>query len=153
MADLLIARDEKLAVCESSAGGSISAALLAIPGASAFYLGGAVVYTAASRALIAGVIDTPAHLRGATEVFARYEAASIAGRLGATWGLGETGATGPAGNGYGDPAGHAWVAVVGPGEPQTCHVLTGSNDREANMVAFATAALTLLADTITATRP
>src|SRR5688572_4413847 len=38
-------RGETIAVSESSTGGLISAALLAVPGASAYFLGGAVVYT------------------------------------------------------------------------------------------------------------
>ena len=41
----LKARGETIAIAESSAGGLISAALLAIPGASAYFVGGAVVYT------------------------------------------------------------------------------------------------------------
>ena len=43
--EALKARGEKVAVAESSSGGLISAALLSVPGASAYYLGGAVVYT------------------------------------------------------------------------------------------------------------
>ena len=48
----LIARKETVAVAESSAGGLVSAALLAVPGASAYFLGGAVVYTPPSRACL-----------------------------------------------------------------------------------------------------
>ena len=141
----LVARDETVGVAEGSCGGLVSAALLAVPGASAYYAGGAVIYTlAASRAFVAGAIPTPPGLRGATEDFARYLAASAVARLGATWGIGEGGAAGPTGNRYGDPAGHAWVAVAGPTEA-TRHVLTGSADRLANMTAFAVAALDLLA--------
>jgi PncC family amidohydrolase len=140
-AALLKQRGETIAVCESAAGGLISAALLGVPGASAYYLGGTVVYTiAASKALLAGVVEPPPGLRGATEDFARYQAQAVRGRLGATWGTGETGATGPTPNRYGDPNGHAWVAVEGP-VSRTRHVLTGSDDRQANMVAFARASL------------
>jgi nicotinamide-nucleotide amidase len=49
VAALLTARGETIAIAESSAGGLISAALLAVPGASKFYVGGAVVYTARAR--------------------------------------------------------------------------------------------------------
>ncbi len=145
--DLLRQRGESVAVAEGSAGGLISAALLSVPGASAYYLGGAIIYTVvASRAWMAGAVETPRGMRGATEVFADYLARSAAARLGATWGVGEAGAAGPP-NPYGDPAGHSWVAVAGPVDV-TRHVLTGLDDREANMVEFAAAALGLFADTV-----
>ena len=146
-ADLLRARGDTVAVAEGSAGGLISAALLSVPGASAYYVGGAVVYTLqASRAFMAGPIEVPAGMRGASEPFATYLAQSVAARLEAVWGLSEAGAAGPP-NRYGDPAGHAWVAVAGPSS-NTRHVLTGSDDRGHNMVGFAAAALTLLIDTV-----
>ena len=96
------------------------------PGASAYYAGGAVIYTlAANRAFLEGAIPTPPGLRGATEGFAAYLAASAVARLGSTWGIGEGGAAGPSGNRYGDPAGHAWLAVAGPadGDPPPAHRL------------------------------
>ena len=145
IAPRLRGRAETVAVAEGSAGGLISAALLAVPGASAYYLGGAVVYTlAASRAWMAGAVEAPRGMRGATEEFALYLARSAAAKLGSAWGIGEAGAAGPP-NRYGDPAGHGWVAVSGPNEA-TRHILTGDDDREENMVAFASAALALLLD-------
>lgn len=145
--ECLAARDETVAVAEGSCGGLVSAALLATPGASAWYRGGGVIYTgAAVRALVAPAgVERPDPLRGASEPFARYLAASIRTSLGATWGIGEGGATGPSGNPYGDPPGHCWVAVDGPDASATRHVLTGDDDRLRNMVAFARAALELLA--------
>jgi PncC family amidohydrolase len=144
---LLRARGETVVVAEGSAGGLISAALLSVPGASAYYLGGAIIYTAAAgRVWLAGAIETPAGMRGATEVFARYLAESARIRLDATWGLGEAGAAGPA-NPYGDPAGHSWLAVAGP-VGVTRNILTGADDRERNMVAFAAASLELFASTL-----
>lgn len=124
----------------------MSAALLSVPGASAYYAGGAVIYTlAANRAFLEGAVPTPPGLRGATEAFASYLARSAVARLGCTWAIGEGGAAGPTGNRYGDPAGHAWLAVAGPGDIiVTHHLLTGSDDRLGNMVTFATAALGLL---------
>ena len=140
-------RGETVVVAEGSAGGLISAALLSVPGASAYYVGGAVIYTAAaSRAWMAGAIDTPPGLRGATEAFAEYLARSAMVRLGATWGLGEAGAAGPP-NPYGDPAGHSWVAVAGPIDA-TRHILTGVDERIDNMVSFACAALELFAEVL-----
>jgi len=140
---LLRERGETIAVCESAAGGLVAAALVAVPGCSAFFVGSAVVYTvSASRALLGGVTEAPKGMRGATEEFARYQATAIRLRLGTDWGIGETGATGPDGNPYGDPPGHGWVGAVGPdGSPRTRRLAPGSADRTANMVAFAEASL------------
>jgi PncC family amidohydrolase len=144
--DHLARRGETLAVAEGSCGGLVSAAVLAVPGASAWYRGGAVIYTgAAVRALMGQTVPRPEPLRGASEPFARWLAEEIAADLGTTWGLGEGGATGPSGNPYGDPPGHCWLAVHGPA-PATRHLLTGDDQRLDNMVAFAAAALGLLAE-------
>jgi len=145
LATLLKARRETLAVAESSAGGLISAALLAQPGASAYFLGGAVVYTYAARRLFLDLSDEAlAGIRPATEPYARLLARTVRQRLGSTWGLAETGATGPTGNRYGDPAGHACFAVAGPVE-RAMTLETGTVERVANMRAFAAAALQHLA--------
>ena len=144
---LLRGRGETVAVAEGSAGGLISATLLATPGASAYYLGGTVIYTAAAgRAWMAGEIEVPAGMRGATETFARYLAASVRLKVASTWGIGEAGAAGPA-NPHGDPAGHSWLAIDGP-VSTTRNVLTGLDDRAENMVAFTTAALELFVETL-----
>jgi len=145
VAELLKARRETIAVAESSAGGLISAALLAQPGASAYFLGGAVVYTYASRGVFLDVLPSAIEgIRPATEPYALLLARAARQRLSATWALSETGATGPAGNRYGDPAGHACLAVAGPLE-RAITLETGSADRAENMRAFAAAALELLA--------
>jgi nicotinamide mononucleotide (NMN) deamidase PncC len=144
---LLRARGETVAVAEGSAGGLISATLLATPGASAYYVGGTVIYTAAAaRAWMAGAVEAPAGMRGATEEFAAYLAASTRIKLGTTWGLGEAGAAGPA-NPYGDPAGHSWLAVDGPAVV-TRNVSTGLDSRADNMVEFTRATLELFASTL-----
>lgn len=141
----LRARGETVAVAESSAGGLISAALLAVPGASACVLGGAVVYTqGARRALLRVPDDEVRGIRSSTEAYALVKARAVRDLLGATWGLGETGAAGPAGNRYGDPPGHACLAVAGPVE-RVLTVETGDADRQANMWVFAREALALLA--------
>ena len=143
----LVARRETIAVAESSTGGLIAAALLAVPGASAYVIGGAVVYTKASRAALLGITDTDMQgQRPATEAYSLLIARRVRERLGATWGLGETGATGPSGNRYGDPAGHSCMAIAGPIE-RAVTLQTGSADRRANMDAFAKRALELLLDT------
>lgn len=141
----LKARGETLVVAESSAGGLISAALLAVPGASAYFLGGAVVYTRQARAALLGITDEMMHgLRPSTEPYALLLARIARQKFSATWAIAETGATGPTGNRYGDAAGHACLAVAGPVE-RALTLETGSSDRQANMRAFAAAALDLLA--------
>ena len=70
--DKLATRGETIALAESSAGGLISAALLARPGASAYYLGGAVLYTRRSgRLLTALASGDTAGLRSSTPDYAR----------------------------------------------------------------------------------
>jgi nicotinamide-nucleotide amidase len=141
---LLVERRETLAVAESSAGGLINAAFVAVPGASAYYVGGGIVYTAAGRLALMGIsVQDMAHTRSSTEVFAQLLAARVRANLGATWGLSETGASGPTGNRYGDAAGHACIAVSGPVEA-VITLETGSADREANMWVFARRAIELL---------
>jgi nicotinamide-nucleotide amidase len=144
LAARLKARQETIAVAESSSGGLLSAALLAVPGASAYFLGGAVVYTGRARMRL---LDIPreavAGMRSASEPYAQLLARTARERFSTTWGLSETGAAGPAGNGYGDAAGHSCLAVSGPVE-QSFTLETGDSDRLANMYAFAAAALDLM---------
>jgi PncC family amidohydrolase len=143
-AQRLMVRGETLAVAESSSGGLISAALLAVPGASAYYLGGAVVYTGKARMSLMGLPrEAVAGMRSASEPYALLLARTARENLGAVWGLSETGAAGPKGNPYGDAAGHTCLAVSGPNET-TFTLETGVSDRKANMDAFALAALRLL---------
>ena len=150
IAVVLKARKQTVAVAESAAGGLISAALLAVPGASAYFIGGGVFYT---RQSIMALRDTREGLfsgtRAATEQWAMLLARLQRDRCSANWGLGETGAAGPTGNRYGDPAGHACFAVTGVVE-RTLVVKTGSSDRIANMYAFASAGLKLLAESLEA---
>ena len=145
---LLKERGETVAVSESSTGGLVSAALLSIPGASAYFVGGAVVYTGDARQGLLGLPATlPNETRSSSEPYAALGARTIRERLGTTWGLAETGATGPTGNRYGDAAGHTCLAVSGPvGRVLTLE--TGRDDREANMWEFTRAALALLDEAI-----
>lgn len=144
IARILQARGETVAVAESAAGGLAAAALLRVAGASAYFRGGVVVYTGDAKQRLVGM--TPEELaehRSATEPHTLQLARAVRERLGATWGIAETGAAGPTGNRYGDAPGHAALAVAGPVE-RTLTLETGSADRAANMEAFATAALGLL---------
>jgi nicotinamide-nucleotide amidase len=148
IAQCLIARHETIAIAESSTGGLIAAALLTVPGASAYFLGGAVVYTKAAQAALLGIGDADMqNLRAATEAYALLIARRVRERHGAVWGVGETGATGPTGNRYGDPAGHTCIAIAGPVE-RAITLRTGSAERLANMDAFTKGALELLVEII-----
>jgi nicotinamide-nucleotide amidase len=141
----LIARKQTIAVAESSTGGLISAALLAVPGASAYFLGGGVIYTRDARRILMDIPDEDMKgIRSASEPYARLLASQIRRRFASHWGLSETGATGPTGNRYGDAAGHSCMAVAGGPEPVAMTLETGSADRLGNMQVFAATALNLL---------
>jgi PncC family amidohydrolase len=140
----LIERRQTIAVAESSTGGLISASLLAVPGASAYFLGSAVVYTRDARRILMDIPDQAMKgIRSASEAYATLLASQIRQRFSADWGLSETGATGPTGNRYGDAAGHSCLAVAGR-EQSAITLETGSADRLANMHVFAATALNLM---------
>ena len=144
IAAMLKNRRETVAVAESSTGGLISAALLSVPGASAYFIGGAVVYTLKARRAMLDVPDSAfAGIKSVTEEGAMILARAARTRLAVTWSIAEIGASGPAGNRYGDPAGHSCIAVAGPLE-RSITVETGLADRLTNMRTFASAALSLL---------
>ncbi len=148
IAHLLAERHETVAVAESSAGGLISAALLAVPGASSYFIGSGVVYTRTSRNTLLGISEQDLEgIRPSTEPYALLLAGAVRKRLATTWAIGETGATGPTGNRYGDAPGHACLAVSGP--TQASRTLeTGNANRLENMHLFAAAALTLYLEVI-----
>jgi PncC family amidohydrolase len=140
----LIERRQTVAIAESSTGGLISASLLAVPGASAYFLGSAVVYTRDARRILMDIPDEAMKgIRSASEAYANLLAGQIRQRFSSDWGLSETGATGPTGNRYGDAAGHCCMAVAGSQE-SAITLETGSADRLANMHVFASTALDLL---------
>jgi nicotinamide-nucleotide amidase len=146
IADALKTRRETISVAESSSGGLISSAMLAIPGASAYYLGGAVVYTLQSRRALLDLPDSAfAGLRGLTEDLALVLARGARQRFTTTWAISEIGAAGPTGSRYGDPPGTSCIGVAGPTE-RALILRTGNSDRVANMRAFAGKALELLAE-------
>lgn len=144
----LKARGETIAVAEGAAGGLISAALLAVPGASAYFIGGAVLYTTASKEVLLGLSHAEAtEPRSSTEPHTLRLARTIRARLGTTWGLAETGAAGPSGNRYGDAPGHVCLAYAGPRERSTT-IETGRAERAENMTLFASAALRFLLEAL-----
>ena len=150
IATLLKERGESVAVVEGSAGGLISAALLSQAGASAYYLGGSVVYTAPAFKALTQINPGTLRdrkIRSATTDYAALMAEDVRAAHGAIWGICESGASGPTGNPYGDPAGHTALAVVGP-VTNTRVLRTGSADRIENMQAFAEAGLALFLETL-----
>jgi len=148
LGELLKSTGQTLAVSESAGGGLISATLVAVPGASAYYVGGVVVYTrVAQRGLLQVPDQAMEGIRASSEPYAILNAKTVRESLGTTWALSETGASGPTGNRYGDSAGHSCIAVAGPVE-RAITVETGDSDREANMWKFAAAALELLEECV-----
>ena len=144
IAAMLKDRRENVAVAESTTGGLVSAALLSVPGASAYFIGGAVVYTLKARRAMLEVPDSAfAGIKSVTEEGAMILARAARTRFAVTWSIAEIGASGPTGNRYGDAAGHSCIAVAGPVE-RALTVETGSPDRLANMRTFSAAALNLL---------
>ena len=114
IAVLLKKRKETVAIAESSAGGLIAAALLAVPGASAYFAGGGVLYSRAAWRALKDFYDAMfAGATPATETNALVRARIIRERFGATWGIGETGAAGPTGGGYGNAVKRASVHCDG----------------------------------------
>lgn len=147
-AERLKARKETVAIAESSTGGLISASLLAVPGASAYFLGATVIYTRQSRKIFLELpMDKLKGVKPLTEEIARIFAETIRDSLGATWGIAELGVAGPSGTPYSDEAGISVIAVAGP---IVCSekILTGHNDREENMQQFSERALLLLEATL-----
>ena len=149
---LLKDRGETIAVSESSSGGLVSAALLAVPGASRYFMGGGVIYTHTARAVLLEIdFDDHPGVRSSSEPYAALAAAAIRDRLGTDWGLAETGAAGPSGNRYGDAAGHTCIAVAGPVE-RVLTLETGLDDRERNMWLFAEKTLATLEEALNSGR-
>jgi len=149
--ELLLKRGETVGISESSAGGLISAALLSVSGASRFYRGGGVIYTPqAFKGLLHLDKSDVQGMRSSTEPYALLLAKTIRSRVRADWGLCETGAAGPTGNGYGDAAGHTCIGLVGgdaSSPVRVSHTLeTGLSDRPENMRLFAHEALSVLKD-------
>ena len=148
VAALLKSRKETVAIAETSSGGLIAASLLAVPGASAYFLGASVAYTKQARIALLDISDDAMRgIRSSSEPYAALLARTIRERHGATWGLSETGAAGPTGNRYGDEAGHTCIGVSGPSEC-VLTIETGHGDRQENMRTFAQTALETLLQSI-----
>ena len=147
-AEILVATSATVAVAESSTAGLISAALLAVPGASAYYRGGSVIYTLEARRELLGIRRADVEgLEPLTEEMTARFAARAKEQLGATWAIAELGVAGPTPARYGHAPGISVLAIAGP-VPMTRVIQTGSSDREANMWRFTEAALALLVEAL-----
>jgi len=114
---LLKERQQTIAVTESSCGGLISASLVAVPGCSAFYVGGATIYTRTAQYGLLHVAESAFEgIQSSTEPYALMNSRNVRAALGTTWALSETGASGPTGGSHGNDPGHSCMAVVGPVE-------------------------------------
>ncbi|HBR83350.1 MAG TPA: CinA family protein [Erythrobacter sp.] len=150
IADLLRQRGEKVAVADGATGGLVAASLLTVPGALDFFVGGGVVYSFRARDVLFDLPrDAYAGMRGASEEYALLQARAIRDNFGAEWGLAESGSVGGSSHPSGAPAGRSCAAVVGPGGFEFIRrTETGSDDRIANMEAFARAALETLEEAL-----
>jgi len=144
----LLAHEETVAVCESSSGGLVSACLLSIPGASAYFIGGGVLYSYAIRKAIVNM-GTEEHMRygGSTPELISEMAKNFNNKIAATWVIGEGGAAGPSKSPYGHNAGYTALAIVGP-VCRTQVIETGSANRIENMSEFATDLLRLFIEVL-----
>jgi nicotinamide-nucleotide amidase len=148
VSDVLKARGETIAVAESTTGGLISARLLSMPGASAYFLGGIIIYTRMSRKVFLDATAERLHgVKPLTEEMAKFFAKEVREKLGATWGIAELGIAGPTGSAYGYEAGNTVIAVSGPIDASV-RINTGHNDRVRNMEEFTDHACLLLRDVL-----
>ena len=148
IADRLKANKQTISVSESSTGGLISAALLSIPGASAYYKGGSVIYTLASRKIFLNLSQQDVEgLEPMTESMALRFAEKTKEVLDSDWAIAELGIAGPTGSPYGVDPGTSVVAISGPSD-NFVRIETGNTDRESNMMDFTKSALHLLSRTL-----
>ena len=115
IAGRLKARGETLAIADGATGGLLSAAILTVPGATKFYIGGGVIYSRRAREVVLGIgMREAAGMRSVTEDYALLQARAVAGHLGAGWGLAESGSAGGSVHPGGVGSGQSWAAVLSP---------------------------------------
>jgi len=148
-ANLLTKHNHSISVAESSTGGLIAASLLSVPGASRYFIGGIIIYTASSRRAFLDLdINRVKKLKPLTEEMAFEFAKAARSKLDTTWGIAELGVAGPGSTPYIDTTGISVIALSGPINASVT-IKTELNDREKNMELFTVSALQLLAQTLT----
>ena len=154
IAEALRARGEKVAVADGATGGLIMASLLTVPGALNFFKGGGVVYSFKARNVL---FDLPRDaydgMVSASEDYALQQARAIRDRMGASWGIAESGSAGSSKHPMGVVSGRSVAAIAGPDGVEEVAILeTDSDDRIDNMQAFTRNALNLLEQIVTRPR-
>ncbi len=145
IATALRARGEKVAVADGASGGLIMASLLTVPGALDFFVGGGVVYSFRARDVLFDLPrDAYEGMGSATPEYALLQARAIRERLGAQWGIAESGSAGASKHPLGVASGRSVAAVVGPDTERVAVIETASDDRIENMGGFTRNALSLL---------
>ena len=149
IAEKLKSKGHTISVSESSTGGLISAALLSVAGASAYFKGGSIIYTLASRKILLGLSKSDIEgLKPMTEMMALKFADKTRKVLDSDWAIAELGIAGPTGSPYGVGPGNSVVAISGP-KSSSKRIETGESDRENNMQTFTKQTLQLLDETLT----
>ena len=142
------ARGQTLAVAESLTGGLLAATIVDVPGASAVFRGGLIVYATDLKASLAGVDGAVLAERGPVDPeVARQLARGAALRCGADWGLSTTGVAGPDPQ-DGIPAGTVYIGLSDPDGHTVSRRLDLVGDRPAVRRATVASALTLIAESI-----
>lgn len=126
----LIDRSQTVATAESLTGGLVGVTLTDVPGSSAVYLGGLIVYATELKGTLAGVPEEILERDGAVAATTAGELAlGAARRCHADWGVSTTGVAGPEGQ-EGHPPGTVFVGVARDGEVVEVQRLALSGDRE-----------------------
>ncbi|WP_426246625.1 CinA family protein [Nocardioides sp. LHG3406-4] len=147
--DLLRGRGQTLAVAESLTGGRLAAALTAVPGASAVFLGAVVAYATALKIDVVGVPVALVEEYGVVSAeCARAMAVGVRDLTGSSYALSTTGVAGPDPQ-DGRPVGTVFVGIAGP-EGVVAHALSLTGDRLGIAEATVRRALTILADSLEA---
>ncbi|GIF18475.1 nicotinamide-nucleotide amidase [Actinoplanes tereljensis] len=145
----LVERGETLATAESLTGGLVAATIVEIPGVSAVFRGGLVVYATELKAVLAGVSPTLLAERGPVDPdVALALAAGARERCGADWGVSTTGVAGPDPQ-DGKAVGLVYVAVAGPTGAQVRELKLEGN-RAVIRTESVTAVLSLLSEKLQA---
>lgn len=143
----LVDRRETLATAESLTGGLVAATIVEIPGVSAVFRGGLVVYATELKSRLADVPEVLLAERGPVDGdVAAALAEGARARCGADWGLATTGVAGPEPQ-DGKPVGLVYVAVAGPAGA-TVRELKLDGNRAAIRTESVTAVLQLLTDSL-----
>lgn len=133
----LLGGGETIALAESCTGGMLAARLTDRPGASAYVLGGAVVYSNEAKTSVIGVAPELIAAHGAVSVeVARALADGARERFGSTVGVGITGIAGPGGGTPEKPVGLVCLSVSRASGPSAEGAHSAAADRDADVASL-----------------